>query len=41
LHFLLKIQPEFLSADRAKRSSKTAKALAGLKRKFPSLAAPN
>lgn len=36
LHFLLKIEPDFLSADRARPSSKIAKALAGLKRKFPS-----
>ena len=37
LYFLLKVEPEFLAADRAKPKSKTAKALAGLKRKFPGL----
>jgi hypothetical protein len=38
LHFLVNVEPDFLSADRAKPSSKTAKAIAGLKRKFPSVA---
>ena len=41
LYFLLKIEPEFLAADRANAKSKTAKALAGLKRKFISVAVPN
>ena len=34
LHFLLHVEPEFLTADRANPKSKTAKALSGLKRKF-------
>ena len=38
LHFLLKIEPDFLAADRASSKSKTTKALAGLRRKFPPLA---
>jgi CRISPR type III-B/RAMP module RAMP protein Cmr6 len=37
LHFLVKVEPEFLAADRANPKSKTAKALAGLKRKFPAM----
>ncbi len=41
LFFLLKVEPEFLAADRANAKSKTAKALTGLKRKFTSLAVPN
>lgn len=38
LHFLLKVEPDFLAADRANPKSKLAKALAGLIRKYPSLA---
>ena len=38
LHFLVNIEPDFLAADRANPKSKTAKALAGLKRKFPAMA---
>lgn len=38
LHFLLKVEPDFLATDRANRKSKLAKALAGLARKYPSLA---
>ena len=37
-HFLINVEPEFLAADRASPKSKTAKALAALKRKFPALA---
>ena len=35
LHFMVNVEPEFLAADRANSRSKTAKALAGLRRKFP------
>jgi CRISPR type III-B/RAMP module RAMP protein Cmr6 len=38
LHFLVNVEPDFLAADRANPKSKTAKALAGLKRKFPAMA---
>jgi CRISPR-associated protein Cmr6 len=38
LHFLVNLEPNFLAADRANPKSKTAKALAGLKRKFPATA---
>jgi CRISPR-associated protein Cmr6 len=38
LHFLVNVEPDFLAADRANPKSKTAKAIAGLKRKFPALA---
>jgi hypothetical protein len=41
LHFLVDVEPEFLAADRANSKSKTAKALTGLKRKFPMAAASN
>lgn len=36
LHFLLAHEPDFLAADRAKTSTKIAKAIAALKRKYPS-----
>jgi len=37
LHFLLKVEPDFLAADRSNAKSKMAKALGGLKKKYPSL----
>ena len=41
LHFLVNVEPDFLAADRANPKSKTAKALAGLKRKFPAMPPPS
>jgi len=38
LHFLMALEPDFLAADRARTSSKIARALAALRRKFPSQA---
>lgn len=41
VHFLLKVEPEFLAADRENHKSKTAKAIAALLSRFPQLNEPS